>query len=480
MPANLTSQDTILFEGLGVILGLPLLMIALGEAIHRLRRAGSPLAGVFSATRTLLVPLLAAWLIAARFFGVPGDGMPLQVVRTLFWIAFTYTLLLLFRNLVASGGERRTSWQIIMPNLLFQLVRALLVFGALTYLLASVWKIDVSQIMGTLGIGSLVIALALQDTLSNLVSGFLLIIESPFKVGDWIKVGDIEGEVIEINWRAVRLRTIDRDVVIIPNGNLGKENICNFVLNDPLHAIRLEMDLPISEHPDLVQKTLLQVMLGIDGILPMPEPEVDPMEFKNSAIRYEVRFFITDYAKSEPISDEFLRRAYYALKRAGITFPYAERVEQRTVPVAPDPAAALTRVEATLKRQPLFAHLDEVSIRSLADSSKFELFGTGENIVKAGTPDEAFFVLLAGTATLTSESAGRSVAHLAEGDLLGEMVLLPGEPSPVTATVGDTATVLRIEASAINDLVQRIPRFSLEISQFIDDRRKLTENAKKI
>jgi small-conductance mechanosensitive channel len=153
------------------------------------------------------------------------------VVRTLFWIALTYTLLVLFRNLVSSG-DRKTSWQIIMPNLLFQLVRALLVFGALTYLLAEVWNIDVKQIMGTLGIGSLVIALALQDTLSNLVSGFLLIIESPFKVGDWIKVGDIEGEVIEINWRAVRVRTIDRDVVIIPNGNLGKENICNFVLDD--------------------------------------------------------------------------------------------------------------------------------------------------------------------------------------------------------------------------------------------------------
>lgn len=470
-------QDAILLEGLAVILGLPLLMIALGEAIHRLRRSGSPLAGVFSATRTLLVPLLAAWLIAARFFAVPSDGMPLQVVRTLFWIALTYTLLLLFRNIVAAGGERKTSWQIIMPNLLFQLVRALLVFGALTYLLASVWKIDVSKIIGTLGIGSLVIALALQDTLSNLVSGFLLIIESPFKVGDWIKVGDIEGEVIEINWRAVRLRTIDRDVLIIPNGNLGKENICNFVLNDPLHAIRLEMDLSSADHPDLVQKTLQQVMLGIDGILATPQPEVDPMEYKNTAIRYEIRFFITDYVKAEPISDEFLRRAYYAMRRAGLTFPYADRIEQRTAPAAPDPAAGTARLESALKKQPLFAHLDDAAIRSLADSARFELFGMGENIVKAGTPDEAFFVLLAGMVSLASESSERPVAHLSEGDFLGEMVLLSGEPSPVTATVEETATVLRIDGAAINHLVHRLPRFALEISQFIDDRRKLTQAA---
>ena len=473
MPANLTSQETILLEGLAVIIGLPLIMIALGEAVHRLRRCGSSFAAVLSSTRTLLVPLLAGWLIAARFFSEPSDGTPLQVVRTLFWIALTYTLLLLFRNLVTSG-DRKTSWQIIMPNLLFQLVRALLVFGALTYLLAEVWNIDVKQIMGTLGIGSLVIALALQDTLSNLVSGFLLIIESPFKVGDWIKVGDIEGEVIEINWRAVRVRTIDRDVVIIPNGNLGKENICNFVLNDPLHAIRLEMDLSSADHPDLVQKTLMQVMLGIDGILQTPEPEVDPMEYKNTAIRYEIRFFITEYAKSEPISDEFLRRAYYAMRRAGLNFPYSDRIEQRTASAVSDPAAGRVRLEAALKKQPLFAHLDETAIRSLADSASFELFGMGENIVKAGTPDEAFFVLLAGTVSLASESSERPVAHLSEGDFLGEMVLLAGEPSAFTGTVEETATVLRIEAAAINKLVQTLPRFALEISQFIDDRRKLT------
>jgi small-conductance mechanosensitive channel len=176
----MNASPTLLLEGLGVIIGLPLLMVTLGEVVHRLRRRGSPLASIFAALRTFIIPLLAGWFISVRFFSASPDGPALQVVRTLFWIGVTYTLLLIFRNIVASG-ERRSNWQILMPNLLFQLVRALLVVGALTYLLASVWNIDVSQIMGTLGIGSVVIALALQDTLSNLVSGFLLIIESPSK-----------------------------------------------------------------------------------------------------------------------------------------------------------------------------------------------------------------------------------------------------------------------------------------------------------
>ena len=188
-------------------------------------------------------------------------------------------------------------------------------------------------------------------------------------------------------------------------------------------------------------------------------------------------FLRASYVKAEPISDEFLRRAYYAMRRAGLTFPYADRIEQRTAPAAPDPAAGTARLESALKKQPLFAHLDDAAIRSLADSARFELFGMGENIVKAGTPDEAFFVLLAGMVSLASESSERPVAHLSEGDFLGEMVLLSGEPSPVTATVEETATVLRIDGAAINHLVHRLPRFALEISQFIDDRRKLTQAA---
>lgn len=474
MPAEPGPANALIFEGLALIVGLPLLVIALGELVHRLRRSGSPFAGAVSATRTLLVPLLAAWFIATRFFSAPNDGTALQIVRTLFWISLTYTALLVFRNIVSSGTDRKTSWQIIMPNLLFQLVRALLVFGALTYLLASVWKIDVSKIMGTLGIGSLVIALALQDTLSNLVSGFLLIIESPFKVGDWIRVGDVEGEVIEINWRAVRIRTIDRDVVVIPNGNLGKEKIVNFVLDDPLHAIRLKIDLSSADHPDLVRDTLLKVLLGIEGVLAKPEPEVDPMEYRNATIRYEIRFFVTEYSKSEPISDEFLRRAYYAMRRAGIALAYPERIEQHTAPAPQEAPALEARLVASLKKQPLFSHLDETAIHQLAASASFEMFGSGENIVRAGEPDEAFFVVLSGRVALLPPSADQPIAQLTEGDFLGEMVLLSGEASPFTARVVETATVLRIEPAAINQLVQRIPRFALEISQFIDDRRKLT------
>jgi CRP-like cAMP-binding protein len=92
-------------------------------------------------------------------------------------------------------------------------------------------------------------------------------------------------------------------------------------------------------------------------------------------------------------------------------------------------------------------------------------------------PDEAFFVILAGKVGLVSAQSNRTIARLSEGDFVGEMVLLSGDPSLITATVEETATVLRIESPAINQFVNRLPRFALEISQFIDERRKLIRSA---
>ena len=119
-------------------------------------------------------------------------------------------------------------WQIAVPNLLYQVIRAAMVLGTIAYVLSTVWNVDLTQAAQALGVGSLVIALALQDTLSNLVSGFLLLTDSPFKKGDWIQVGNLKGQVVDINWRAVRLLTFDDDLLIVPNGSLGKQNILNY------------------------------------------------------------------------------------------------------------------------------------------------------------------------------------------------------------------------------------------------------------
>ncbi|MGM3305396.1 mechanosensitive ion channel domain-containing protein [Anabaena sp. WFMT] len=391
-------------------------------------------------------------------------------------MALFYILLLLLDTILATDKKQRL-WQVNVPNLLFQFLRAVIFLSILSYLLSQVWGVDLSKVVGALGVGSLVMALALQDTLSNLVSGFLLIIESPFKVGDWIQIGNLQGEVIEINWRAVRLKTIDRDIIIIPNGNLGKENICNFTLLDPLHAIRLKMPFSYQDHPDLVRQTLREVALSVDGIRPHPLPQIDPQVYKNTYIEYEIRFFITNYSQFEAIEDLFWSRAYYAIRRNRLHVPFADKIEYKINEMPVNRNSTPEGLTEILRSQSLFTRLDHTSIQYLTQHTTVELFGIGEKIVVAGAFDQAFYILLSGQVLLSvNDQSGQKqeIAHIFEGDFLGEMVFFNNvEPSLVSATVIQTTSVISITPGAIAHLTQNYPKFALEMSQFIDERKKL-------
>ncbi|HBL60472.1 MAG TPA: small mechanosensitive ion channel, partial [Cyanobacteria bacterium UBA8803] len=453
---NLSSDQATLLQGIGLILGLPLLVVGLGELIERCQRHRHPWATVFIATRNLLLPPLALWLVMHRFFGIPEGAIALRLIGSLYWIALIYTLLLLLNTILVTGKKQKL-WQIQLPNLLFQLLRALVILSILAYVLAQVWKVDLTKVIGALGIGSLVIALALQDTLSNLVSGFLLIVESPFKVGDWIQVGELEGEVIEINWRAVRIKTLDRDIIIIPNGNLGKENICNYTMIDPLHAVRLRMPFSYEDHPNLVRKTLQAVALSIEGIHPDPLPQIDPQVYKNSYIEYEIRFFITHYSQLEHIEDEFLARAYYAIRRNQLHVPFADKIEYKIEGLPADGNNTPERLIEILRSLPLFALLDNSALQYLTQHTRVELFGIGEKIVSAGEVDRALYVVLGGQILLSLDpkiGQKQEIIYLSEGDFFGELVFLPGETSPVFAMVTQTAKVLKIAPAAIAHVAQ--------------------------
>lgn len=468
---------TILIQGLVIILGLPAIAIALGELTERYKRAKNPLYRVFGATRNLLLPPLVLWWVLHRFFQVPEQAIAMRFISSFYWLTLIYVLLLLLNTIVTSKQHRL----IDIPNLLFQFLRAFVVLSLLAYILSQVWNVDLSNVLGALGIGSVAIAISLQDTLSNLVSGFLLIVESPFKVGDWIKVGQMEGEVLEINWRAVRIKTLDRDVIIIPNGNLGKENICNYTLFDPLHAVRLLMPFSYEDRPDTIDQTLCQVALTIDGIKSNPPPEVIPKVFNNTHIEYEVVFFITHYSQLERIEGEFWHRAYYAIRRADFKIPFADKLEYKLNFVPPDTGNSPENIIATLRSLPLFSRLDSATIQHLARQTKVEIFGTGERIVSAGENSNAFYILLGGEVILSKpdSSPQTKITNLREGDFLGETIFLSHKPSLVSATATNIVTAIAIAPSAILDVVRQSPQLALEISQLIDERKSIIDVATK-
>ena len=467
-------NQLLLSWGLLLIIGFPILSLALGEGIERLERRKEPLAHALRNARRYLLPTLAIVILMRHLLNIKETALPSQIVQTVFWIALGYTALSLL-NVTLTIKDTKKSWQIRVPNLLFQFIRILLFLCISAYVLSYIWKVDLNKVAEALGIGSLVIALALQDTLSNLVSGFLLLIESPFKVGDWLRVNDIEAEVIEMNWRAVRLKTRDRDIVIIPNGVLGQDTIYNYTLIDPIHVERIPLKFLFEDPPNRILQVLTSAALATEGVLSKPAPEVLTTAYTDGAIEYEVKLYIRDFASVEQIHHDFLTRVYYTAKRYDITVPYPISVEGDVDLLDRGRGDRTQEIQQFLRSLPYFSYFTRETIDRLGQRATLKFYGTGELIVRSGEFDPGFYIIKNGGVTIsTKDKDGREqeVSHLSKSDFFGETVLLSGEPSIVSIKATDDVAAILIETEAVAELVQQNPRFAREINLLIEERRK--------
>ena len=205
-----------------LIVVLPLLILAGGEAEERLRQRNSPLTRPVSNLRTWVLGLLTLWVLFVLVFDLSTDSFVVRLISTALVIAVVAVILQVVEYLV-EGARRRSQLPGArgIPQLLLLLPRLLLFLVAGWLIFAAIWSVDLTGLFAALGVTSLVVSLALQPTLSSLASGLLLVSDRPFSPGDWIKYNDIEGKVIDVSWRTSRIEDRNGDVRIIPNSECG-------------------------------------------------------------------------------------------------------------------------------------------------------------------------------------------------------------------------------------------------------------------
>src|SRR5262249_17061237 len=135
------------------------------------------------------------------------------------------------------------------------------------------------KLLTTGAVSAVVVGFALQDTLGNAFSGLALQSEKPFRVGNWIRVGDFEGRVAEITWRATKLRTKGGNFVVLPNNFVSKEAVTNY--SEPAIPTRLEVDVGATYlvAPNVVKAAMLEALANSPRALKAPAPDVVMMNF---------------------------------------------------------------------------------------------------------------------------------------------------------------------------------------------------------
>ena len=466
--------------GWGLIFGVPTLIIALNEAIERLQRRKIPLTEALRFMRNLALPLWVVMVVIHQVLGLDLDNGLMQSFQTILWVATFYNVLLLVNTTLSTQA---TKWKIRVPNLYLLAIRIMVVGVGAGYILASIWRVDLANIASALGVGSLVIALALQDTLSNLVSGFLLLLDRPFEEGDWIKIGDLDAKVLEMNWRSVRLRNRDRDIITIPNGELGRATICNFTAMDLLHAEHIYVAFSHDDPPNVVKQVLTAAAHATTGVVYPPDAKVRVLDYGDFFIKYAVKFYLDNYQEKDEICSELRSLIFYMAKRHDLTMPFPISLEYQ---LAQSPLAAVDQtpiILSVLKRFPYFTALDSTTLQTLAQGATLASYGVGECLVSVGDFDTAFFIIEQGRVKLaTTDHSGerQDVTQLVQGDCFGELVLLRVEPSQVTIEVMEDLHAIRIAPALMATITEKNPRFARDINQLIEDRKKMIRLAQTV
>lgn len=467
---NLSLTEDWLSWGLGLMLGFPLLMVVLGEIILRLEKRQHPMVRVVRELRNWVFPLAALFFLFTRVLGLQKNQLPIQIIETLVWISLI-VVALSFVNVSLFTGAKPNTWQAQMPKLFRDLVRTFLIVVGIAVVLSTVFEQDLGGLIAALGIGSVVIGLALQDTLGNLFSGVALLFERPFQVGDWLQVGDNKGRVIEINWRSVHIVTRNLEQLIVPNSVLAKEVIRNFNQPEKLHIEPVFIGFSYDDAPNKVKRVLLETALGTEGVLQDPEPVIMTMSYDDFSIAYQVRLGIADYAQVPAIRNAFITRIWYAARRNGLAIPFPIRdvYHHQTPKVSGD--ETLRRLANYMKSLSSLAMVEDSVLADMASQASLGHFGRGEAVIVQGQPTVKMHFVLAGSAIATfQDEKGKQhtvVEALGRGNFFGYSALLANELNPMTVTATEDLEVLILETPAVQNMLNRTPRFAQQLGAVI-------------
>jgi len=362
-----------------------------------------------------------------------------------------------------------------VPDLFPSILQDAIVIG--TLVLVATFVFD-DKLLTTSAVGAVVVGFALQDTLGNAFSGLAIQSEKPFRIGNWIKVGDFEGRVAEVTWRATKLRTKTGNFIIVPNNLVSQQSILNF--SEPAVPTRLELDIGASylSTPGDVKAAVAEALSQVPRVLKSPPPDALLHSFDGSAIAYRVRFWVADYEFDDEARDEVRTALFYAFARRGIEIPWPIEVGYEREWPEPDEAAKLQDRERALAGVDLFARLNDERRREIAQATRMHKYGSGEAIVRQGAPGHSMFIVCSGRVEVVVEPNSTRVATIESGGYFGEMSLLTGEPRSATVRALGDATVLELGADVFRTLGAHDPQAIEEVGIAAMERRPELDQAR--
>lgn len=356
------------------------------------------------------------------------------------------------------------------------LLRGLVSVVGYSILLSPIIKVlgwDLRGFLATSAVATIIIGLALQDTLGNFFAGLSLHIEQPFQIGDAIKVGDVLGRVEAITWRTTTVRTNNNTVIIYPNSKIAREPLEIFHLG-ALNRRTIRFHAPYSIPPERIISIVKEVVSSAPNLAAEKPPIVRVGDFSDSSIIYEVLYWVKDYMLAQDIDSKIKELIWYAFRRNNVSIPFPMR-HVLLESVQPEAAREEVDYRGLVESVEIFEPLSPEELQLIADSAQRYIYAPGEIIVRRGDAGHSMFIVSRGRVEVqipSSDGQPQRVAILGRGDFFGEMALFTGEQRTADVRAIEEAEVLEIRKPIIEQLLKRNAELAEAFSRKIAQRRE--------
>jgi small-conductance mechanosensitive channel/CRP-like cAMP-binding protein len=338
-------------------------------------------------------------------------------------------------------------------------------FGAAIYIatalivLNSVFSLPVNGLLATSGVLAIVLGLALQNTLADVFAGMAVGVEAPFGVGDRIQIDEkIEGQVVQVNWRSIRIQTDGDDIAIIPNSHIAKAQIVNRSFPGQRRAASVEISCPEGVNPESIIETLQHATALCPDILRVPEPTAVLAQLGPKRNVYKISFFVESTKQLGPTKDTLLRCSRRQLHYAGFL------EVGRKLKANENSVGTFSLVHQLLHDLVLLECLSAEQIDHLVTKLKSRLLEPGETLFAQGVADTTLYVVGSGILAFTRQVNDlpiETIGYIGAGEYAGETGLLTGAAHATTATAYAHCRIYYLSRDAFAPLFLKNPELTL-------------------
>ncbi|GAB4197911.1 MAG: hypothetical protein OHK0057_30350 [Thermoflexibacter sp.] len=383
-------------------------------------------------------------------------------VGVAWWLSVAYFFSQLAHSVLWEGIFARQK-QSVVPQLFRNIFDAIVYAIALILIMHFIFGQPANGLIAASSVLAFVLGIAARDALATIFLGISLSLNESLKKGDWITINNQTGQIIDMDWRAVTLQTLQNAILIIPNNVFANATIANHSRTQPHKMLEITVLQSYEHSPQRVKDLLLKSASQSFLVLKDPKPQVFVSKYEKDGIRYTLQVYTNEWQDLK-VSNEVLSIAWYAFYREGIDWdldPSTQILPHLQVPEDKSDEE-ITKHVTILKNKGIFTALNERELTAMIAIAKKKVYGALEVIVKQGDEGSSLFYVAEGILEVLIDQEDGSklkVAELKNGDIFGEMALLTGQRR--------TATVVAVTEVALYEISKEI------ITPVIDHRRQI-------